>query len=63
MVEPQIVVLAVAGSSPVGHPIFSNHTQFDFPPRFLRGLAAVVFHAFMRRDFTPGLCCRMIAKS
>ena len=23
MVEPQIVILVVAGSSPVGHPIFS----------------------------------------
>ena len=25
MVEPQIVVLVVAGSSPVGHPIWQNH--------------------------------------
>jgi hypothetical protein len=24
MVEPQIVVLVVAGSSPVGHPVFEN---------------------------------------
>jgi hypothetical protein len=27
MVEPQIVVLVVAGSSPVGHPVFSSVDQ------------------------------------
>ena len=31
MVELQIVVLAVAGSSPVGHPPDGTRTQFDYP--------------------------------
>ena len=30
MVEPQIVVLVVAGSSPVGHPSFAN-PKFQIP--------------------------------
>jgi hypothetical protein len=29
MVEPQIVVLDVAGSSPVGHPIFAPNKFFS----------------------------------
>ena len=29
MVEPQIVVLAVAGSSPVGHPILLHRLVFE----------------------------------
>jgi hypothetical protein len=36
MVEPQIVVLVVAGSSPVGHPVFEKCTvkgeKFVLPP-------------------------------
>src|SRR4051812_41980241 len=32
MVEPQIVVLDVAGSSPVGHPIFSLYLVFFSDP-------------------------------
>jgi hypothetical protein len=33
MVELQIVVLAVAGSSPVGHPPDGTRTQCDYPAR------------------------------
>jgi hypothetical protein len=28
MVEPQIVVLVVAGSSPVGHPVFAGVMEY-----------------------------------
>ena len=35
MVELQIVVLAVAGSSPVGHPIFVKPRGSTFDRRFL----------------------------
>ena len=34
MVEPQIVVLDVAGSSPVGHPIFPSSQLNQRPPEF-----------------------------
>ncbi len=42
MVEPQIVVLVVAGSSPVGHPIFEGKKLH----RYNGKLANLTFYLF-----------------
>lgn len=46
LVELQIVVLAVAGSSPVAHPSLSGHRVIEI---FCRGVAQLVAHSLWER--------------
>ena len=47
MVEPQIVVLVVAGSSPVGHPAFSVIGEKGLVRSYVRSILTCDFRLFL----------------
>ena len=59
MVEPQIVVLDVAGSSPVGHPIFKTE---DYPRRLRFFVPSLFKNIFSQKLRFPGFCWEIVKK-